>query len=97
VYETSFPYIQSVNYSFIAMTRRHAGSSLAILFVLTWFTGGTCIKVKVNSPIVSTENGLIQGYQERSRGGRLFYSYVGIPFAKPPIGQLRFEVSYVDV
>jgi hypothetical protein len=37
-------------------------------------------------------NGKIKGQILKSRDGRSFYSYTGIPYAKPPIGELRFKV-----
>jgi hypothetical protein len=43
-------------------------------------------------PIVSTGSGEIRGITGFSRGGRKFFSYLGIPYAKPPIGERRFEV-----
>lgn len=43
---------------------------------------------------VSTECGRIQGTTEKTLlDRREFYSFKGIPYAKPPIGSLRFKVS----
>jgi carboxylesterase type B len=39
---------------------------------------------------VSTENGLVRGVQKRSVFGRLYFSFQGIPYMKPPLGKLRF-------
>jgi len=36
--------------------------------------------------------GVIKGQILKSRNGRFYYSYTGIPYAKPPIGELRFKV-----
>lgn len=36
--------------------------------------------------------GVIKGQILKSRNGRSYYSYTGIPYAKPPIGELRFKV-----
>jgi len=36
--------------------------------------------------------GVIKGKFLKSRNGRSYYSYTGIPYAKPPIGELRFKV-----
>ncbi|XP_017772304.1 PREDICTED: venom carboxylesterase-6-like [Nicrophorus vespilloides] len=44
-----------------------------------------------DSPIVETENGPIVGIKVRSRAGELFYSFRGVPYAKPPLGNLRFR------
>ncbi|XP_060878026.1 esterase FE4-like [Metopolophium dirhodum] len=35
--------------------------------------------------------GVIKGQILKSRNGRSYYSYTGIPYAKPPIGELRFK------
>jgi len=36
--------------------------------------------------------GLIKGQILKSRNGRSYYSYTGIPYAKPPLKELRFKV-----
>jgi hypothetical protein len=46
------------------------------------------------SPIVETSQGKIQGIVSYSRAGNEVYEYLGIPYAKKPIGDLRFEVQY---
>jgi hypothetical protein len=47
----------------------------------------------VPSPVVTIKDGKVQGLVSTSRGGKEFYEYLGIPFAKPPVGNLRFEVN----
>jgi len=44
------------------------------------------------APVLSIQNGLVKGVVSYSRGGRQYYEYLGIPYAKPPVGELRFEV-----
>ncbi|XP_075223901.1 venom carboxylesterase-6-like [Lycorma delicatula] len=41
--------------------------------------------------IVKTENGLIQGTFFKTLNGRILNAFYGIPFARPPVGNLRFE------
>lgn len=48
----------------------------------------------LHANIVETKLGLIEGITRESRNGTLFYAYYGIPYAKPPLGELRFEVKY---
>lgn len=47
---------------------------------------------KVLSPILEISSGKLQGAVTLSRHGRQIYEYLGIPFAKPPVGNLRFEL-----
>ncbi|XP_039752597.1 esterase E4-like isoform X1 [Pararge aegeria] len=45
----------------------------------------------VDSPITTVEQGQLQGKLVHSPSGKAFYSFQGIPYAKPPIGSLRFR------
>ena len=42
-------------------------------------------------PIVQTVHGIIQGKTVISKDGRYSHEYLGIPYAAPPIGRLRFQ------
>ena len=46
----------------------------------------------IPSPIVNTSSGKIRGTAAVSREGKTYYQFLGIPYAKPPVGPLRFEV-----
>ncbi|CAH2056102.1 unnamed protein product, partial [Iphiclides podalirius] len=43
------------------------------------------------APIVKVEQGALQGRVANSPSGRAFYSFQGVPYAKPPLGSLRFK------
>lgn len=62
----------------------------ALLFILS-----TLARKSVgdeDAPLVQTQQGLIRGVKDVSVKGKEFYSYLGIPFAEPPVGELRFKV-----
>ncbi|GLV38035.1 uncharacterized protein CBL_07833 [Carabus blaptoides fortunei] len=42
-------------------------------------------------PLVDTANGRIQGTFKTSRKGRQYLAFEGIPYAQPPVGELRFK------
>jgi hypothetical protein len=44
--------------------------------------------------IVSVEQGDLRGRAVITKSGLHYYSFQGIPYAKPPVGNLRFKVSY---
>lgn len=44
-------------------------------------------------PIVQTTHGSVKGIFGKSRNGASFYAFKGIPYAKPPVGPLRFKVN----
>lgn len=43
-------------------------------------------------PLINVHEGQLKGKQYLSRNGRNFFAFQGIPYAKPPVGQLRFKV-----
>lgn len=45
-------------------------------------------------PTVNIPLGLIEGYVGLTVNSKPFFKFEGIPYAKPPIGDLRFEVSF---
>ncbi|XP_044593018.1 esterase FE4-like [Cotesia glomerata] len=47
----------------------------------------------VDRPIVQVQQGQLQGIQEKNINGNNFYVFRGIPYAKPPLGALRFKDS----
>lgn len=44
--------------------------------------------------IISTNQGKVRGLVQNDFFGNKYYSFRGIPYAKPPINELRFQVSY---
>lgn len=46
--------------------------------------------------IVQTQSGTIRGRESVTLfDGRIYYSFRGIPYARPPINELRFKVNYI--
>ena len=44
-------------------------------------------------PVVKVRQGLLRGIIETSVYGQKYKSFKGIPYGKPPVGELRFQVS----
>ncbi|MPC31341.1 Carboxylesterase 1E [Portunus trituberculatus] len=44
-----------------------------------------------DGPLVHTAKGTLRGIEERSLAGHSFFSFYAIPYAKPPLGKLRFQ------
>lgn len=59
---------------------------MSILFAIIHTTSCTI------SPIVQTPNGRIQGVHSTSYEGCTYSAFIGIPYAAPPIGPLRFKM-----
>jgi carboxylesterase type B len=42
---------------------------------------------------VTVAQGALRGREETSKCQKAYYSFQGIPYAKPPVGSLRFKVG----
>lgn len=62
------------------------------MFVLILMTS-LVVAVSEGLPQVKLDNGIFTGIQMESYNGKAFNAFLGIPYAKPPIGDLRFKVS----
>ena len=59
---------------------------------LQWFSSvSVSVTGDVDATEVKTSMGLIKGKIVNYPEGRKVYEYLGIPFAKPPLGDLRYK------
>ena len=49
--------------------------------------------VEAQNPTVEISTGRLSGTVSRSRNGKEFYQFLGIPYSEPPVGILRFKVK----
>ncbi|XP_030060308.1 fatty acyl-CoA hydrolase precursor, medium chain [Microcaecilia unicolor] len=62
------------------------------LILGVWLTAVLTTEQKISQPTVTTKSGKLKGKLMKVKGtDRHVNAYFGIPFAKPPIGQLRFS------
>ncbi|CAG7730277.1 unnamed protein product [Allacma fusca] len=61
-----------------------------VVVLIAYETSVYLISQIERTEVVRTGSGKLQGNVEISRGGRKFSSFWGIPYAKPPLGNLRF-------
>lgn len=47
-------------------------------------------------PRITVPEGEIEGYYKTAHNGKTFAAFEGIPYAKPPVGELRFQVDIYD-
>lgn len=52
--------------------------------------------MKPDTFVVETSYGPVRGLKRTSAVGDQFFSFRGIPYAKPPVGELRFRVNSVE-
>ena len=53
--------------------------------------------VLADDDLVELKQGRLKGHRLTTRKGREMFAFQGIPYAKPPVGNLRFKVRYTDV
>ncbi len=62
-----------------------------LVALITFCTAESVAPVKGEEPIISVESqGQVQGLQWLSYENRPYYAFLKIPYAEPPIGELRF-------
>ena len=46
--------------------------------------------------VVKTKSGLVKGFKIASHFNYRYFDFLGIPYAKPPVGDLRFKVCTLE-
>lgn len=59
-----------------------------IVLILTTLNGIFC-----ETPLIELPIGKVSGIIEKTIDGKDYYAFRGVPYAKPPINDLRFEVD----
>jgi len=63
-----------------------------IIFVLVVNSAGELfVNKSLTVPLVTIDVGQVMGTMKEASAGNTVYQYLGIPYAEPPIGSLRFE------
>ena len=65
---------------------------LRACYFALFFVSLTLAEDSVN-PVVATEYGTIEGFNYETPDGFKVEMFLGIPYASPPINELRYEVS----
>ncbi|KAF2904193.1 hypothetical protein ILUMI_01985 [Ignelater luminosus] len=65
------------------MSQRWLTSAVILFFVSS--------SIGEDGPLIETSLGKVKGHYQQSYGGRKFAAFEGIPYAKPPTDDLRFE------
>ncbi|XP_063229167.1 uncharacterized protein LOC134534613 [Bacillus rossius redtenbacheri] len=66
-------------------------AALVLLFCLTSSGSSLPLKVENGTVTVRTEDGLLRGQVALSAWNRTYLSFQAVPFAQPPVGELRFK------
>lgn len=66
------------------------------LLIFIEFSGIEC-EFNIKIPKVEYKNGWVVGRTFKTTNSKEFEGFLGIPFAKPPIGDLRLRVSKSEI
>lgn len=58
--------------------------------IILWLCGIIFLRFSVANLIIEIPDGKIQGTTIETTNGKVFYAWRGIPYAQPPLGELRF-------
>lgn len=64
-----------------------------LIFTIVFLSASHCVYCD-SSPTVALSLGKIRGENVKTNSGVNYYSFRGIPFAEPPVGELRFAVKF---
>lgn len=78
------------------LSPRAAGMSVTCLQLTVFCVLLLAFLATASTPVLQTPLGRIQGYTDVALNGRQFYAFTKIPFAVPPVGDLRFKVRYLE-
>lgn len=67
------------------------------LLNLLYFIQSIITCLSLNAPKVRIDSGEISGGYEFTYNGRKLYSFLGIPYASPPIEKYRFKVIKIKL
>ena len=63
------------------------------LYAVYFFVTTVFLRVARNDlPLVEVDQGPVRGQNWKSRSGRTYHSFLGLPYAKPPVGDKRFKL-----
>lgn len=66
-----------------------------VLFLCNISIGSTEFDWSTTNVEIKVEEGLLRGVLRQSTKDKTFRAFYGIPYAEPPVGILRFEVSHI--
>lgn len=69
--------------------------NMACVKLLLFISLAVLVTSQKPSPVVRVANGVLQGTWSQSTKGREYASFLGIPYARPPVGKYRFRVSII--
>lgn len=81
-------------------SKRCASLRLAACALLVATLFGNCdvirgeeVEIENEDLLVQSKDGTLRGTHMQTKKGRLVDAFVGVPFAEPPVGELRFKVK----
>lgn len=74
--------------------------SQVIFFIALCFWSSNDAQVlddDTSQPEVTISQGTLRGTTRTTRRGRTVYTFLGIPYGQPPVGDLRFVFDYSEM